>query len=301
MIVLENGDLQVVVDPENGGKIRSLRSRRTGRQYLYQDPRESFRAGPAYGSHEISGFDECFPTVWPSTYPDGKRRGLDLGDHGLLWQQAWHSEAAGNRVAMRCDVPQLKCEFKRTCRIDPGNCLTLDYEITNHDEQPLKYIYSAHPLLAAGPDTELELPDDMDEVYVFFVANVTGISERSWVAWPPPNADNLRAPYSADRRSCFKAFSGPLESGRASVRHARCRERLQFDFDPQELPHLGFLISQGFDEDVGGPFADQVFLALEPTTGVGDDLPTCEQTGTLAQLAGGQTKSFSISLTLVAD
>ena len=301
MIVLEDGDLHVVVDPDNGGKIRSLCSKRTGRQYLYQDPRANFTTGSAYGSHEISGFDECFPTVWPCTYPDGKLRGLDLGDHGLLWQQAWHSELAGNRVAMRCNVPQLNCEFQRTCRIDSGNCLSLDYRITNYGEQPLKYIYSAHPLLAAGPDTELVLPDDMDEVYVFFVANVAGISERSWIAWPPPNADNLRAPYSADRSSCFKAFSRTLESGRASVRHAQCRERLQFDFDPGELPHLGFLISQGFDEDVRGPFANQVFVALEPTTGVGDDLSTCEQTGTTAPLDPSQTKSFSIRLTLVAD
>lgn len=301
IIVLEEKNLRVVIDPHQGGKIRSFYSRRTGIEYLYQDPRSSFTPGSGYGSHDISGFDECFPTVHPCTYPDGPRQGLDLGDHGLLWQQPWESEICDGQVTMRCTVPRLRCDFKRTCQIDSGAVLTLDYQITNHDQQPLKFIYSAHPLLAAGRDTHFVLSDDVNDVYVYYVANATGIPQNSWITWPPSQEENFLAPYSTNRHSCLKAYSRPLGTGRAAVRHADHGERLQFDFDPAELPHLGILISQGFDEDPAGDFAGELILALEPTTGIGDDLLTCEQTGTTAQLAPHQTKSFRIQLSLVDD
>jgi len=301
MIVLEGKNLRVIVDPIAGGKIRSLFSKRTGIEYLYQDPRQNFTPGPSYGSHDLSGFDECFPTVWPCSYPDGKRQGLELGDHGWLWQQPWKAEVADGQVIMRCEIAQLNCEFQRTCRLSSDDGLTLDYRITNHDEEPLKFIYSAHPLLAAGPDTQLMLPDEVEEVFVFFVANATGIPESSWIAWPPPDNADLLAPYSASRKSCFKGYTRRLKTGRASVRHADRGERLQFEFNSEDLPHLGFLMSQGFDEDPHGSFAGELFLALEPTTGVGDDLPTCEQTRTTATLEPGETKPFTIQLSLVDE
>ena len=78
VIVLEEDNLRVVIDPHQGGKSRSFCSHRTGIKYLYQDSRASFMPGTGYGSHDISGFDECFSTVLPCTPPDGPRQGLEL-------------------------------------------------------------------------------------------------------------------------------------------------------------------------------------------------------------------------------
>ena len=298
-VILESDAILVRVDPRMGGKIRSFYSKRTGKEYLYQDPRSSVQAGSGYSDHDISGFDECFPTVWPCDYPDGKRKGLSLGDHGLLWQSAWQYEIEKDRLAMGKDIPELRCRFERTCSLDTERSLRLEYQITHDFEEPLKYIYSAHPLLAATEHTRLSLPAEIDSAYVFFAANVAGVREQSWLDWPPADRLNLHAPYSGQRESCIKLYSRKLNEGLAAVHHLDKQEGLRFEFDPSELPYLGFLIQQGYDANPAGAFKGELFLALEPTTGIGDDLPTCATTGTVAELLPGQTKCFTIRLSLI--
>jgi galactose mutarotase-like enzyme len=230
--------------------------------------------------------------------PRWQRKGLFLGDHGLLWQTPWTAEVKDGRVVMAREIPELQIHFERTCVLDGEQSLELAYRITNAADEPLKYVYSAHPILAAGPDTRVMLPDEMDRAYVIFVANVDGVEPQNWIDWPP-GVPNLQPPYTATRKSCLKVVSPQLANGVAFVQHQDRGEGLQLEFDAAELPHLGVLIQQGYDADDNGAFQGEVLLALEPTTGIGDDLPTCASTQTLAELGPGQSKSFSIRLTLV--
>jgi len=115
-----------------------------------------------------------------------------------------------------------------------------------------------------------------------------------------PTKANLGPPFSPDRHSVIKLYTPKLEEGRAraAICHASLGQALQFEFDPIQLPHLGVLYVQGYDP-ANGPFQDEVFFGLEPTTGVGDDLPTCHRTGTVAELAPGESKEFWIRLRLL--
>lgn len=299
-ILLESLRLEVVIEPERGGKIRSFFAKRTEREFFYIDPRGTHAAGDEYSAHDISGFDECFPTVWNCLYPDGKRRGTPMGDHGYLWRGPWQTEVVGDRVEMSKDVPLFQCSFQRTCELESSDCLKLDYSIANYGKEPMKYLYSAHPMLATDEDVELVLPDSIDKMYAFFVGGVDGVREKTWARWPLPAGANLERPFSAERHSAIKLYTPRLDHGQAAIRHAGLGQALQFEFDPDQLPYLGVLIAQGYDPE-GGPFKDEVFLGLEPTTGVGDDLPTCQETGTVAELAPGESTEFWIRLRLLDD
>ncbi|RKY06834.1 MAG: hypothetical protein DRP56_06715, partial [Planctomycetota bacterium] len=156
-IILENSSIKVVIDPNCGGKICSFVSKRTNTEFLYQDTRKKF-SNNGYSEHDISGFDECFPTVAACGFKTDE--GINYyEDHGLLWQRAWDAEVRGDRVVMSKDIPQLKCCFERSCQLQGPNSLMLKYKISNKGDRSLPYIYSAHPLLSVNEQTVLELPD----------------------------------------------------------------------------------------------------------------------------------------------
>lgn len=299
-ILLESECLRVLIDPRTGGKIRSFVSKHSGKEFFYTDRRGRRELGSDYSRHDISGFDECFPTVWPCAYPEGKHQGVPMGDHGHLWQRPWQSHVELDRVEMFQDVAQFQTRFQRTCRLDSARSLRLDYAIANHGDEPLKYLYSAHPLLAAGGDARLVLPEEITRMFVFFAAGVPGLSEKTWMDWPPPER-GLHPPFSARRGSCVKLYSPRLTTGKAAIRHSHVGESMQVEFDTGKLPYLGVLVQQGYDTKEKGAFRSEVFVALEPTTGIGDDLPTCETTGTIATIPPGESVQFWIRLELVED
>jgi len=306
---LESRLLHVAIEPAHGGKIRSFTSKRTGVDYLFTDPRTRFTDLGGYSDHDISGFDECFPTVWACNYPDGGRQGMALSDHGYLWRGAWRIEQdagarsgsawADQRITLVKEIPELHCRFRRTCYLDGEASLKLEYMVENCGDEPLKYIYSAHPMLASDRDTRLVLGEGVKEVFVFFAANAGRLTSGSWAPWPLPDDSNSLPPFDWQRKSVVKLYTPAGSCSKARIERQGFGEALQFECDPVALPHLGVLISQGYDTDDAGPFRREVFLGLEPTTGMGDDLPTCETTGTVKVLQPGQPLRFWIRLSLL--
>jgi len=81
------------------------------------------------------------------------------------------------------------------------------------------------------------------------------------------------------------------------IEHGGGPERLRFEFDAGHLPYLGVMISQGFNPE--GKIDGDMFAGLEPTTGIGDDFPTCQDTGTLEEIGPKSDVKFWINLSLI--
>src|SRR5882724_2414082 len=68
-VVVDTGLLSLSLIPELGGKINSLRDRRTGREWLWRNPRQVYQRAPAGSAYvavaDTGGWDECLPTVAP--------------------------------------------------------------------------------------------------------------------------------------------------------------------------------------------------------------------------------------------
>src|SRR5271156_6921865 len=94
-VALTNDAIRVVVIPGLGGKIISLQSRDSGREWLWRNPYLPLRKPPAnplnFGLFDAGGWDEVFPTVDPCRVPDSAWGNRTLTDHGELWYRPWQT------------------------------------------------------------------------------------------------------------------------------------------------------------------------------------------------------------------
>ncbi len=296
-LVLESAKLRAVVEPGNGAKIRSLRSLRSGKEFFYQDSRRSFDGSKGYSYHDIGGMDECFPAVAACRGQLDTGETYDYPDHGCLWERAWVVADANSRgVTLSCTIPELCCTVRRRSYFETDETLRLEYEIVSHNTQMIPFVYSAHPLLAADEQTVIHFPADAASAYV--AGANTGVAVGTWMSLSGPQPAAVIGPFRLEHRTVVKLFTEKLTTGWAAVAYPDSGERLTFTFDPEKLPHLGYLSCQGNDNLGDGHFTGEFLLAFEPTTGIGDELGTNIRTNTLKQLQPGATFSFWIRITV---
>ena len=297
-VTLESNGLRLGVDPACGGKLRSLVSKRSGKEFFYQDTRQRFDVGKGYSDHDIGGYDDCFPTVAACRGQTPGGDPYDYADHGFLWQGAWQTRQRNGVLVMNREILPLKCLFTRRCSFETDDTLRLDYHIANHGSDPIPFVYSAHPLLAANERTRVVFPTGMVRAFNFVAADNFGLPNGQWFDLPGKNPADLVGPFRLSRHTFVKLFSERLEEGQAAVEFSDSEERLVLTFDTKILPYLGFLACQGFDSLGDGHFAGEFLLAFEPTTGIGDDIPGCVRTNTLNVLAPGSSLSFWIRIAI---
>ena len=297
-VALSTPALRLEADPACGGKLRSLVSLRSGREYFYQDTRPAFDKTNGYSYHDISGYDECFPTVAGCCGRTPAGDAYDYADHGSLWQASWEVREDGGTLDMTGEASDVGCTMFRCCSFPAEDTLRLDYRVRNLGRTPVPFVYSAHPLLAANEHTRVVLPREMMRAFCYLATPNFGLSDGEWFDLPCVVQQDLVGPFSLGRRTFAKLFCDRLHQGRAAIEYPDSGERLVFTFDTATLPHLGLLAAQSYDSLGDGHFAGEFLLALEPTTGIGDDLSTCLQTGTLQTLAPCAEFAFWICISL---
>lgn len=298
LVTLASRRLRLTVDPACGGKLRSLVSLRSGQEFFYQDTRAAFDAGKGYSFHDIGGWDECFPTVAACRGRTPTAADYDYADHGLLWEDTWEVREMGGALEMIACAAPLDCSFTRRCAFESDDTLRLDYRIVNRGDRPIPFVYSAHPLLAANQQTRVIFPAGMTRAFNYVAADNFGLANRAWFELPGPNPVGIAGPYRPKRRTFIKLFSDRLAEGRCAVEYPDRGERLVMTFDTQALPYVGFLAQQGYDALGDGHFANEILLAFEPTTCVGDDIPASVLTGTSRILPPAAEFAFWIRVTI---
>jgi hypothetical protein len=265
---LANDGLRVVVFPELGGKIASLVSRRTGREWLWRNPHLPYRRaapGDSYVAlHDTGGIDECFPTVAPSE---------SLPDHGELWSRAWTiEERGGDRVALSVLGPRESYRFRRTLHLPRAAArLELAYELESHSDRELPFVWCLHALFAIEPGMQVELPD------------------ATPIRVPDPQSAGFTP-------SATKRFAGPLSRGGVALRTADGRESLRLRFDPAEVPFVG--LWQNYAGWSGADTPPYFNLAIEPSIGDRDGLDDARARGTAGILAPRARRAWRIALEL---
>jgi hypothetical protein len=278
-----------------GGKIRSFYSKCTGIEYFYQDLRPDL-CNSGYSDHDISGLDECFPTVIPCDYPDEPGRGIALGDHGLLWNTPWSTDLTEQMLIAGVSLEALPIRFERTAQLVGPGTLLLEYTIANFGQAPFEYLYAAHLMLQSYPITQIVYPPEMSRAYVSVVIDNPVVREQSWVDWPPHESTLLNEPFRAERSTLAKVFSPKLREGITCVSHGDGQEQLTIEFGTDELPYLGVLLAQGFAPL--GKDGKSTLLALEPTSSIADDLGQARENGTNRRIPAGEKIRLWIRLSL---
>ena len=194
VVRLENERMRVSLLPEAGGKIAELIDRRSGRNWLWQNPHLPMRR-PVYGSDygrelDSGGWDEILFSTSPCEVglSDGTQHRIP--DHGDLVGQMWQVEesAALESGHAVCDLTRTGRVFDfrwlRVAILDAERpLLTLKYSLENTGISPWPWAWCAHPLIAVERGMRIELPTDQE----FRVADSQQLNlsqPSSGFAWP---------------------------------------------------------------------------------------------------------------------
>jgi len=258
-VKLESDALSVVVLPELGGKISSLVSRATGREWLWRNPHLPYRAaapGDSYVAlHDTGGIDECFPTVAPS---------LGFPDHGELWGQAWAvEERSAERLTLSARGKGYRLDRSlRLARLG----LELDYRLQSLSDRNFSFVWCLHPLFAIEPGMTIEIGGTV----------VTRIP--------------------AEARTATKTFVESPTRGGVALRTADGREQVTLAFDRAEVPFVG--LWQNYRGWSGAGTEPYFNLGLEPSIGDCDSLEEAVTRGTAGVLEAGARRVWRISLSI---
>lgn len=287
---ISSGDLVAEVDLAQGGKIRALRSRRSGRNFLFRDPRRHPR-GRSYLENDLSGWDECFPTVGASHAPQAL-------DHGVLWRSSWTGQRFEQQLLTKVVRPNgMPVMLTRILTPVRPNRLLFDYTFLNLGRDPLPFIYSSHPILALDPNSRIRL----SRVHQLLVLGQNGrLRSGRRQPWPVATAANgetvrLDTHFTPDRQLAGKWFA--KGSGPALVTYPRTGEALRWTWDQEKLPYLGIWLSLGIPLDRERPEPEKwVCAALEPCTSKRDLLDPNHA----LRLLPGEPFSFWIQVELLS-
>lgn len=298
--VLENEELSISLLPGLGGKMTRLVNKRTGTQFLKElenrageltPPSMGFEFKPPYAF----GFDECFPTVAPSHYPFNERV-IQWPDHGELWTQEWEYEQYESRIVLKATGVNMLYEFQKEISLK-GNEIEISYSLKNNSYRPFDYIWSAHPLLEIDEADELLLPENVDEVSVYYSAKEKEAKEKA--DWPFMNGNekdySVVQPRSKDL--AMKLFAENMKTGKAGLYRKKHDETILFGFDTKKTPHLGlWLCYGGWPENAeNGSYT----VALEPTTASFDKLSEAIEKGQNRSIEPGEINTWDMSVIIL--
>lgn len=306
-VTLSSAALEVAVLPELGGKLvrlarpgpvaQSGHDRREDNVLL--EPPEAERPwrpathGARFEDFDVSGLDDCFPTVAACPAPD--EPALRLPDHGDLWSVPWQLDAAGDSLTLSARARSLPCRLTRRVSLD-GNRVRLDYTLASEADRPLAYLWSAHPLLAVSPGSRIHLPAEVSALLLEWSAGDRLGHRGDRVPWPRAGVRDLSLLPGPEAGVADKLFTDRLRHGLCAVHDVARARSLTFRFDPARLPYLGLWICAG-----GWPTsraAKHFTLALEPCSGRPDSLAEAVRAGTCARLAARETATWSLELEL---
>jgi galactose mutarotase-like enzyme len=297
---LVSNQIKVIVIPELGGKIVSLLYKPTGKEWLVDAGSRELRPVP-YGADfakaDMSGWDECFPTINVCSYPaDGSHKGKLLPDHGELWCIPWTCSAEPNTLVCRAEGRALPYTFTRKLRFISENKLRFDYEVTNTggEGEPLSVLWTAHPQFAVTEHTRIELPESITELLV--VNGGSRLERGKLYRWP--DGDDAANPLQlnrigpAARQDCRKLYAdGPVAEGWAGLAEADSGEMLRLEWPIEQVSYLGIWIDESLVND-------RPVCALEPSNGFYDSLEEAYRRDRLLRIGSGETACWHLDVEL---
>jgi galactose mutarotase-like enzyme len=294
---LRNEGLEVVVMPELGAKVLSLRNLRSGREWMWTPPEGAvFQPMPKNAPFEESslvGADECLPTIAESEW-----RGRAIPSHGEAWSTAWEVDRLAlthGRIVTRLQLPISPFWIERTISIaetPEGNQAIFEYALRNLDFAPQEFMWAFHPLMNIEPGDRLELP------------GVTQLLTESAIGVPlGTRGDRVQWPYPVDGvaldqldfgrpHAAVKLFTEEGAATSATIRNEQTGDALRFDFDPRRVDTLGIWLTRG-------GWNGYHHLAVEPGIGAPDPLDVAvEQWKRFALVMPDQTYRWRFTVTI---
>lgn len=288
--------MEIVIVPELGSRVISLRNRRTGREWLTQPvgKLERNEYASSFGRRDGSGWDEMFPTINPCRYPGFPWEGAELPDHGEVWSIPWVACCAQDQLYCSVQGIRIPYQLRKSYSFPRADCLRIDYAVCNPSPFPFSFLWAAHPLFQIEEGMEIIVPEELTEIAVSYSAQGRLGGTGDVLPWPQPweERPNIRLNRTGSRQegSAEKFyFAGQLPEGRASIYDPAAREGLSMIFPKERVPYLSVWANYG-------GYQGQYHLALEPATGLLDDLSYAMGHGAAAEVPAGGTYTWFLEM-----
>ncbi|WNS40717.1 hypothetical protein [Paenibacillus sp. MMS20-IR301] len=283
--VMENRLIRLETVPEIGGKLVSLLYKPAGKEWLLDSGSRPLRVpekGTAFGDGDMSGWDECFPTV-NSCRLQGTPE-VSLPDHGELWPLPWDCRIAGDRLVSSVQSPQLPYRFTREISFSAEDRIRLDYRAGNTGDQPLPFLWVPHPQFAVTEPTRILLPAGVEDMLCVFPGRTLEIGTMySW------DEHSLILPaVTGDGRKYY--YPGRVPAGCSGLYGEASGSYLLVSVPPDKVPYIGVWVDEGM-------FNDRVTCALEPGIGYYDSLERAAGNGTAERIPAASSCSWHMELT----
>ena len=213
LVGLQSACVEVAIVPSLGGKILSLKNRRSGRQWMWRpDGGRLFasRPGDPFETGTMSGADDCLPTVAACEIA-----GRPIPDHGEVWSRPCEVESLQQNVLQtRLDLSSIPARFERAISLH-DHIVRIDYRLENLSDDPHPFLWAFHPLMKIEIGDELAVP--VNDVSVE-VATLPGVQRGNRWTWPAPMPGiNLHRMDLGSQPGYAKMFATSLPSGRADI------------------------------------------------------------------------------------
>ncbi len=287
MIQIQSSALLVTVLPEVGAKIGQIHDRHT-KQDLLIAPRRPYRTIPIDGDwlqHDTSGMDDCFPNVAQGFYPQAPWSATHLPDLGEWTHGVWDvAEADATKVVLQRTGNALPYFATKTVRFLDERSIEFSYIVENRGAGPIRYLWSAHPLISVAGAFRLELPPGD-------LAFRTFPSDRQVRPWPVYQGTDLSRQW-IPRGDTLKVFVTGFSGGWCAL-HLPSHS-LRFTFDIQSVPVLGLWFNH-----YGFPAGEETFqcIAVEPCTSPSDLLDELDPSA-YPILLPGESAQWSLRLNI---
>lgn len=281
-IVWETDEIKAEFLPSYGGKLASLISKKTNKEYLFQSEQEKLKIptrGSNFSEYDSSGFDEVFPSIDTCPYPVGTYKGVIIGDHGDLWDRSWRVEERIDYLYMEIVGDNLPFIFSKKVRVE-NNSVKIEYQVENTSEEEFHFIWTPHALLNCSTDSVIELPKYLDKVISVEKSSVHLGQWGSIHNYPMTKSEktnnyiNLSEVEGVEAKNCEKFYflSKVKNRDKISFVHKDIDEKISYVYDTEKIPYLGVWKTQG-------GYRGDYNIALEPCSGIYDDLYVAHKIG----------------------
>lgn len=299
-LIVDAADIRLTILPRLGAKILSLVWTPTGYDYLWRQPDRALRLA-AYGNDfeagDISGWDECFPTIGRCVYADEPWSGVVVPDHGELWAIPWEWTVADETLRMWTDGIRFPYRFERALAFPRSGLIAIDYAVENRAPYPLRALWSMHPFFRVAPGARVLLPAGSSiRVEVSKSGRFGGfLAEHPWPRTRDRGGDpvDLSQIGPPDPTAMEKVFTDRLSAGWAALDTGSSEQFVAMTFDPAVVPFVGIAAMRGGWPEVGEP---SYSVILEPCTGWPDRLDIAIPRGAAMTIPGKTTVRWRIAM-----
>lgn len=267
-LILENEHVKISILTDFGAKIFEFIHKRTGRDFMYHNPRVECRT-PVYGVNAdnwwTGGIDEAIPTGHPSIY-----KGEEYPYLGEVWSLPWEYEILSR------EEDEVKVHLWRTTVISPlkvekwitlrkgEKSVRFHHRITNLGYSRFEFIWGIHPSFSITPNFRIDIPAEDVFIEESYPDNRLG-KYGDIYKWPYATDKNgkkvdMRKVQPAESQTCDFHYAIRLRDGWFALTDTFAKEGFGFVF-PKEIFRVIWLWL------VYGGWRGLYCAAIEPWTG----------------------------------